>query len=70
MLMVEADGVARELDEHLLTACTKPPKRRRRHSYFADRPRFLVRRKMGNLGISMRLAVGTFSARLSGKPET
>ena len=30
MLMVEADGVARELDEHLITAGAKPPKPRRR----------------------------------------
>ena len=56
MLMVEADGVARELDEHLITAGAKPPKPRRRHSYFADRrPRFLVRRKVGSLGISMKI---------------
>lgn len=56
MLMVEADGVARELDEHLLTAGSKPPKPRRRHSYFADRrPRFLVRRKVGGMGISMKI---------------
>src|SRR4051794_15317337 len=48
MLMVEADGVARQLDEHLLMVGSKPPKPRRRHSYFADRrPRFLVRRKAG-----------------------
>jgi hypothetical protein len=56
MLMVEADGVARELDEHLLTAGSKPPKPRRRHSYFADRrPRFLVRRKVGGMGMSMKI---------------
>ena len=56
MLMVEADGIARELDEHLITAGAKPPKPRRRHSYFADRrPRFLVRRKTGDLGISMKI---------------
>lgn len=56
MLMVEADGVARQLDEHLLTAGSKPPKPRRRHSYFVDRrPRFLVRRKTGSLGITMRI---------------
>ncbi|MBL0370778.1 hypothetical protein JJB09_01940 [Rhizobium sp. KVB221] len=56
MLMVEADGIARPLDEHLLTAGSKPPKPRRRHSYFADRrPRFLVRRKSGTLGIRMKL---------------
>jgi hypothetical protein len=56
MLMVEADGVARELDEHLLTASTRPPKPRRRHSYFAERrPRFLVRRKTGSMGIRMKI---------------
>jgi hypothetical protein len=56
MLMVEADGVARQLDEHLLTVGAKPPKPRRRHSYFADRrPRFLVRRKAGTLGIRMKI---------------
>jgi len=56
MLMVEADGVARELDEHLLTAASRPPQPRRRHSYFANRrPRFLVRRKTGAMGVSMRI---------------
>jgi len=56
MLMVEADGVARQLDEHLLTVGSTPPKPRRRHSYFADRrPRFLVRRKTGTLGIRMKI---------------
>mgnify|MGYP001232334497 FL=1 len=55
MLMVEADGVARQLDEHLLVG-SRPPKPRRRHSYFADRrPRFLVRRKTGSLGLSMKI---------------
>jgi hypothetical protein len=56
MLMVEADGVARQLDEHLLTVGAKPPKPRRHHSYFVDRrPRFLVRRKTGTMGITMRI---------------
>jgi hypothetical protein len=56
MLMVEADGVARELDDHLLSATAHPPKARRRHSYFADRrPRFLVRRKTGAMGVSMKI---------------
>lgn len=56
MLMVEADGIARQLDEHLLTVGSKPPKPRRRHSYFAERrPRFLVRRKTGTLGIRMMI---------------
>ena len=56
MLMIEADGIAHELDEHLIRPGAKPPKPRRRHSYFADRrPRFLVRRKVGAMGISMRI---------------
>jgi hypothetical protein len=57
MLMVEADGIARQLDEHLLTAGSKPPKPRRRHSYFAERrPRFLVRRTTGKLGVTMKIS--------------
>lgn len=57
MLMIEADGIARELDEHLISVGGKPAKPRRRHSYFADRrPRFLVRRKTGTLGVSMKIA--------------
>jgi hypothetical protein len=57
MLMVEADGVARELDEHLVgTSIAKPMRPRRRHSYFAQRrPRFLVRRKTGSLGVTMKI---------------
>ena len=56
MLMVEADGVARQLDEHLLTVGSTPPKPRRRHSYFANRrPRFLVRRTTGRLGVAMKI---------------
>ncbi|MDO6962664.1 DUF6101 family protein [Rhizobium alvei] len=56
MLMIEADGIAHELDEHLLSSARRPAKPRRRYSYFADRrPRFLVRRKTGSLGISLKL---------------
>ena len=55
MLMVEADGVARPLDDHL-TGTNRPAKPRRRHSYFADRrPRFLVRRTTGKLGVQMKI---------------
>jgi len=65
MLMVEADGVARQLDEHLLTVGSKPPKPRRRHSYFVDRrPRFLVRRKTGPLGVRMKIEGREIFARL------
>lgn len=56
MLMVEADGVARPLEMHLGTIPARPPRQRRRHSYFADRrPRFLVRRSTGDLGLMMRI---------------
>ena len=56
MLMVEADGVARPLEDHLGHVRTKSTRPRRRHSYFADRrPRFLVRRTTGSLGLTMRI---------------
>nr|WP_316652823.1 DUF6101 family protein [uncultured Gellertiella sp.] len=56
MLMVEADGVARPLEEHLGDIGLRQTKPRRRHSYFAERrPRFLVRRTTGNLGMMMKI---------------
>ncbi|KQQ58402.1 MULTISPECIES: DUF6101 family protein [Rhizobium/Agrobacterium group] len=56
MLMVEADGVARPLEDHLGHVRTKATRARRRHSYFAERrPRFLVRRSTGSLGMTMRI---------------
>lgn len=56
MLMIEADGVARPLEEHLGDVRAKDSQPRRRHSYFADRrPRFLVRRSTGKLGIKMKI---------------
>ena len=56
MLMIEADGVARPLEEHLGDVHAKDSQPRRRHSYFADRrPRFLVRRSTGKLGIKMKI---------------
>ncbi|WP_320199035.1 DUF6101 family protein [Agrobacterium sp. rho-13.3] len=56
MLMVEADGVARPLEDHLGTMRTKSVRPRRRHSYFAERrPRFLVRRSTGSLGLTMKI---------------
>ena len=55
MLMVEADGVARLLEEHLSSLRTQGSQPRR-HSYFADRrPRFLVRRTTGKLGVQMKI---------------
>ena len=56
MLMVEADGVARPLEEHIGALRTSDLKPRRRHSYFANRrPRFLVRRTTGRLGVAMKI---------------
>ncbi|MGO4437594.1 DUF6101 family protein [Rhizobium sp. RAF56] len=56
MLMVEADGVARPLEEHLGGVKTNALQPRRRHSYFASRrPRFLVRRTTGKLGVTMKI---------------
>ncbi|SIR08846.1 hypothetical protein SAMN05880582_106125 [Rhizobium sp. RU20A] len=56
MLMVEADGVARPLEEHLGEVRTSRPRPRRRYAYFADRrPRFLVRRSTGKLGVALRI---------------
>ncbi len=57
MLMVEADGVARPLEEHLGDVRARETQPRRRHSYFAERrPRFLVRRTTGKLGVTMKIS--------------
>lgn len=57
MLLIEADGVARTLEESLGAAIKALPsqERRKRRSSMPRRPRFLMRRRMGNLG--MRLVV-------------
>ncbi len=56
MLMVEADGVARPLEDHLGGLRTSEARPRRRHSFFANRrPRFLVRRTTGKLGVKMKI---------------
>ena len=56
MLMVEADGVARPLDDGSAHQAATTPTRRRRHSQIADRrPHFLVRRSTGKLGIRMKI---------------
>jgi len=56
MLMVEADGVARPLDDGSAEQPANGQARRRRHSQIAERrPRFLVRRTTGKLGIRMRI---------------
>lgn len=58
MLLIEADGVARTLEESLGTAIkTAPVKARRKgRSSMQRRPRFLARRRTGNLGL--RLVIG------------
>lgn len=54
MLMIESDGSATSLDEQLGPIKTGSTKPRRRHSFFAGRrPRFLVRRSNGKLGVRM-----------------
>lgn len=57
MLLVEADGVARTLDETIGYVKAAPAKERRKGRISMQRrPRFLARRKMGDLGL--RLVVG------------
>ncbi len=58
MLLIEADGVARTLEESLGAAIKALPVKDRRKGRVTPtrRPRFLARRKAGNLGL--RLVVG------------
>src|SRR5690606_2935590 len=57
MLLIEADGVARTLEESLGQVKTAPQvERRQGRASRARRPRFLARRKAGDLGL--RLVVG------------
>jgi hypothetical protein len=55
MLLFEADGVARTLEESVGTAigALPPAERRRRRSSALPRPRFLARRRAGNLGLRL-----------------
>ncbi|PSJ62575.1 DUF6101 family protein [Kumtagia ephedrae] len=55
MLLVEADGVARTLEESLGAAirALPPQARRQGRATRARRPRFLVRRKAGDLGLRL-----------------
>jgi hypothetical protein len=54
MLMIEADGSARPLEERLGELRAKSAKPRKRASSTARRrPRFMMRRRMGSLGIRM-----------------
>ncbi|MDW6020876.1 DUF6101 family protein [Mesorhizobium sp. BAC0120] len=57
MLLIEADGVARTLEESLGAVKTAPvQERRKRRISEQRRPRFLARRKTGDLGL--RLVIG------------
>jgi hypothetical protein len=54
MLLVEADGIARTLEESLGAVKKAPPKeRRKRSASLPRRPRFLARRKSGRLGLRL-----------------
>lgn len=64
MLMVEADGVARPLEERLGPFGIRRSRARRNHAFFAARrPRFLMRRTRGRLGMRMRIAGREITAR-------
>ena len=54
MMMVESDGVARSLEETASIVLDRPSQPRRHHSMLAERrPRFLARRRLGNLGVRL-----------------
>ncbi|MEO0543408.1 MAG: DUF6101 family protein [Pseudomonadota bacterium] len=54
MMIVDSDGVARTLDESAAKVITGKSNARRHHAMFANRrPRFLARRRMGNLGLRL-----------------
>lgn len=56
MLMVEADGVAHPLEDHIGDVRREPAHpRRRAASSVKHRPRFLCRRKTGSLGVAMKI---------------
>lgn len=54
MLLIESDGIARTLEESLGQVKTAPPQERRKgRAVRARRPRFLARRRMGDLGLRL-----------------
>jgi hypothetical protein len=54
MLLIEADGIARTLEESLGVVKKGPPAERRKGRVAAQRrPRFLARRKAGDLGLRL-----------------
>ncbi|HWK65182.1 MAG TPA: DUF6101 family protein [Rhizobiaceae bacterium] len=57
MLLIEADGVARTLEESLGGVKTAPVRERRKgRASLSRRPRFLARRKSGDLGLRLVIA--------------
>lgn len=64
MLMVEADGVARPLEGQIGPVKVRQARARRNHAFFvARRPRFLMRRARGRLGMRMRIEGREITAR-------
>ncbi|MEM1378073.1 MAG: DUF6101 family protein [Pseudomonadota bacterium] len=56
MMLVDSDGIARTLDESAANVITGKSNERRHHAMFAERrPRFLARRRMGHLGVRLRV---------------
>lgn len=57
MMIVDADGIARTLEDSARQVVMNDPHNRRHSAMFAERrPRFLARRRLGSLGV--RLTVG------------
>lgn len=57
MLMVEMDGIARPLEEQLGPVKVRRARARRHNTFFKERrPRFLMRRSTGRLGLRMRIS--------------
>ncbi len=51
MMIVDADGIARDLDDSARTVIAGKSHERRHNAFFAQRrPRFLARRRLGHLG--------------------
>ncbi len=56
MMIVDADGIARSLEESAAQVIMKSPHDRRHTAMFAERrPRFLARRRLGNLGVRLNV---------------
>ncbi|WP_051540813.1 DUF6101 family protein [Ahrensia sp. 13_GOM-1096m] len=54
MMIIDADGVARTLEESAANAVINDPNGRGHNAMFAeDRPRYTARRRLGNLGVRL-----------------